>query len=132
MGLLTDPARYAADHGATFVHPTRLPLYDGSIANNATTVVHVRTELSHKAHLDDFASYEAAEHRAAKFLCNSVNKVWYNGLKDADTFYTKVLALEIMTFLDVNSGGLHAIDMISLCTNMRQYYVQVEASPSTL
>jgi hypothetical protein len=33
-------------------------------------------------------------------------------------FYTKVTALEIMAYLDANSGGLHAIDMISLRLNM--------------
>jgi hypothetical protein len=27
---------------------------------------------------------------------------------------TKVTALEIISFLDANSGGLHAVDMISL------------------
>ncbi len=40
-----------------------------------------------------------------------------------DTFYTKVMALEIISFLDANSGGLHAVDMISLRTNMHQYNV---------
>jgi hypothetical protein len=34
-----------------------------------------------------------------------------------------------MTFLDVNSGDLHAMDMIFLCTNMHQYYVQVGGIP---
>ncbi len=34
-----------------------------------------------------------------------------------------------MTFLDVNSGGLHAIDMISLRTNMHQYYLQADGIP---
>jgi hypothetical protein len=35
-----------------------------------------------------------------------------------------------MTFLDANSGGkLHAIYMISLCTNMHQYYVQADGIP---
>ncbi len=39
MAILMDPTRYAADHGgATFIRPVRLPLYDGSIADNATTV----------------------------------------------------------------------------------------------
>ena len=33
-------------------------------------------------------------------------------------------ALEIILFLDANSGGLHAVDMILLRTNMHQYYVQ--------
>jgi hypothetical protein len=128
-GLLMEPARYATDHGAIFVRPICLPLYDGSIANNATTVVRVHAESAHKACLNDFAGYEAAERGAAKFLRNAVNEVWYNDLKDANTFYTKVSALEIMTFLDINSGGLHTIDMISLCTNMHQYYVQADGIP---
>ena len=38
-------------------------------------------------------------------------------------------ALEIISFLDANSGGLHAIDMISLRTNMHQYYVQADGIP---
>jgi hypothetical protein len=130
VGLLTETTRYAADHGGNaFAIPTRLPLYDGSIADNATTVVRVRAEAAHKARLDDFASYEAAERRAAKFLRDSVDEVWYNNLKDADTFYTKVSALDIMAFLDANSGGVHAVDMISLCTNMHGYYAQADGIP---
>jgi hypothetical protein len=35
-----------------------------------------------------------------------------------------------MALLDANSGGLHAINMITLCTNMIQYYdVQAEGIP---
>ncbi len=34
-----------------------------------------------------------------------------------------------MSLLDVNSGGLHALDMILLCTDMMQYYVQVDGIP---
>jgi hypothetical protein len=129
MGLLTDPVRYAADHGATFVHPICLPLYDDSIANNATMVVCVRAELAHKSRLNNFAIYKAAKRGAAKFLCETFNEVWYNNLKDANTFYTKVLALKIMTFLNANSRGLHAINMIALRTNMHQYYVQADGVP---
>jgi hypothetical protein len=33
------------------------------------------------------------------------------------------MALEIMAHLDANSRGLHAADMISLHSNMTQYYV---------
>ncbi len=75
MALLMDPAKYAADHGATFIHPIRLPLYDGSIANNATTVVCICAELAHKARLDNFASYKAAKHGATKFLRKTIAKV---------------------------------------------------------
>jgi hypothetical protein len=129
IALLTDPARYAANHGATFVRPIRLPLNNDSIANNTTTVVRVCAELAHKARLNNFASYKAAKHGATKFLRETIYKVWYNDLKDTDTFYTKVSILEIMTFLDANSRGLHTINMITLCTNMHQYYVQKDGIP---
>jgi hypothetical protein len=54
---------------------------------------------------------------------------WYNDLKDAKTFYMKVNALDIISLLDAYSGGLHAVDMISLCSNMTQYYVQADDTP---
>jgi hypothetical protein len=129
--ILVDAARYTTNHGGNaFKCPDRLPLYDSSIADNATMVVHIRAESAHKSRLNNYARYEAAERGAAKFLRETVDKVWYNNLKDADTFYTKVTALKIMTFLDANSGGLHAIDMISLCTNMHhQYYTQADGIP---
>jgi hypothetical protein len=128
--LVTEDVRYAAEHGGnSFKHPVRLPLYDTSIKDNASTVVCVRAEAAHKARLNNYVSFEAAERGAAKFLREVVDEVWYNDLKDADTFYMKVTALEIISFLDANSGGLHAVDMISLCTNMHQYYVQADGIP---
>ncbi len=65
----------------------------------------------------------------AKFLCKVADEVWYNDLKDANTFYTKVMACKTIASLDANSGGLHAIDMISLRTNMHNYYTQEDGIP---
>jgi hypothetical protein len=128
--ILTEAAKSETEHGnAKFVRPARLPLYDKNIADDATTVVRVHAEAAHKSRLDDYASYEAAERGIAKFLRNVVDEIWYNDLKDAETFYTKVTAIEITALLDANSGGLHAIDMISLRTNMTQYYVQADGIP---
>ena len=129
--ILTDAAKYESKHGnAKFVCPIRLPLYDKNIADDAMTVVRVCAEAAHKSRLiDDYASYEAAERGVAKFLRDVVDEIWYNPLKDAEYFYTKVTAIEIMAFLDANSGGLHAVDMISLRTNMTQYYVQADGIP---
>ena len=128
--LLTDDGKYAAAHGGhSFVRPVRLPLYDEGIPDDAPTVVRVRSEAAHRSKLEDYANYEAAERGCAKFLRDVVDEVWYNDLKDAETFYTQVTALEIMTFLDLNSGGLHAVDMLSLRTNMHQYYTQADGIP---
>ena len=85
--------------------------------------------MAHKSRLNDFASYEAAKRGVAKFLHNVVDEIWYNNLKDADLFYTKVTAINIMALPNTNSGGLHAINMITLRTNMIQYYVQAECIP---
>jgi hypothetical protein len=73
--------------------------------------------------------YKAAKRGIAKFLHDVVDKIWYNNVKDMETFYTKVTALEIMAHLDANSRGLHAIDIISLRSNMTQYYVQADGIP---
>ncbi len=34
-----------------------------------------------------------------------------------------------MAFFDANNGGLHAIDMLTLRTNMHGYYAQADGSP---
>ena len=128
--ILTDAAKYEAEHGNNkFVQPSRLPLYNKNIAADTTTVVRVCAEAAHKSCHDDYASYEVAERGVAKFLRGVVDKIWYNDLKDAETFYTKVTAINIVALFDANSGGLHAINMISLCTNMTQYYMQVDGIP---
>ena len=57
-GLITEATTYAAEHGNfAFVRPTRLPLYDANIPDNATTVVRVKLETAHKALVDDYASF---------------------------------------------------------------------------
>ncbi len=76
MAILVDAARYATNHGSNaFKCPDRLPLYNSSIADNATTVVRVRAESAHKSRLDDYARYEKAKCGAAKFLCETVDEV---------------------------------------------------------
>jgi len=134
--IITDGVRYAADHGGNaFKRPVHLPLYDGSIADDATTVIRVRAEAAQKARLDDYASFEAAERGAAKFLREVVDEVWYNDLKDADTFYTKVSALEIISFLDANSGGLHAMANLVYCDDKNcltnNYYFALSTTPAS-
>jgi hypothetical protein len=128
--ILMEAGKYEAYHGNhTFVRPSRLPLYGATIDDNATMVVCIRAEAAHESCIADYTVYEAAERGVAKFLRDVIDEVWYKDLEDTKTFYTKVTALEIMALLDANSGGLHAVDMILLCTNMHQYYVQADGIP---
>ncbi len=130
VAILTEATKYEADHGnKKFVRPQRLPLYNDTIADDATIVIRVRSEAAHKSRLNDYASYEAAERGVAKFLRDVVDKIWYNNLEDADLFYTKVAAIDIMALFNANSGGLHTINMIILRKNVIQYYVQAEGIP---
>jgi hypothetical protein len=131
--ILAEAAKNKADHGGTkFVRPSRPPLYNKNIADDAMTVVRVCNKAAHKSCLNNYATYEAAKRGVAKFLHNFVDKIWYNNLKDAETFYTKVTALEIMAYLDANSWGLHAINMISLHLNMPSTTFRQMASPNSL
>jgi hypothetical protein len=62
VAILTKASKYEANHGnKKFVRPKRLPLYDDTIVDNATTVIQVRAEAAHKSRLNDFASYKAAK-----------------------------------------------------------------------
>jgi hypothetical protein len=101
--ILTEAVKYKTDHGAKFERPAHLPLNNKTITDNATTVVRVHAEAAHKPQLNDYAKYEAAKQGMAKFLHNVVNEIWYNDLKNANTFYTKVTAINIMALLDANS-----------------------------
>ena len=57
-GLITKTTTYTAEHGnVPFVRPTRLPLYDANIPDNATTVVRVKLETAHKALVNNYASF---------------------------------------------------------------------------
>ncbi len=65
-GLITETAVYEADHGNTaFVRPTRLPLYNATIPDDATTAERVKQETAHKALVDNYARYKAAERGVA-------------------------------------------------------------------
>ena len=130
MAILMDPTRYTTNHGGfTFQCPARLLLYDKNIANSATTVVRASAESAHPTRLNGYASYKAAEPSTTKFLRDTVDEVWNGKHKDDNNFYAKVSAFKIMAFLDANSGGLHTVDMLTLCKNMLGYYMQVDSIP---
>jgi hypothetical protein len=53
MAILMEVAKYEANHVTSkFIQPSRLPLYDRIIADNATNVVRVCAEATHKSRLD--------------------------------------------------------------------------------
>ena len=84
--LITKTVQYSADHGnLAFPRPSRLPLYNLTIANDATTVILVWAEAAHQAKPDEYKRYKAAERGIHAFLLAAIQDTWYNDLKDANT-----------------------------------------------
>jgi hypothetical protein len=86
MVILTEAVKCKADHCANYVRPACLPLYNKTITDYATSVVCVCAEAAHKSQLDDYASYEGAKQGMSKFFHDVVDNIWYNGLKNVNTF----------------------------------------------
>jgi hypothetical protein len=51
-----------------------------------------------------------------------VEDTWICDLRDPETFYANVTALELLNHPHDCSGGLHALDMVLLTIQMSQYY----------
>jgi hypothetical protein len=47
--ILTKAVKYKADHGAEFVCPACLPLYNKTIADNTTTAICIHAKAAHKS-----------------------------------------------------------------------------------
>jgi hypothetical protein len=75
--ILTEAVKYKADHGAEFVRPACLPLYNKMIADDATTVICFCVEAAHKSRLNNYTSYKVAEQGMSKFLCKVIDEIWY-------------------------------------------------------
>jgi regulator of replication initiation timing len=129
VGLIEDDANYKASYGASFVRPTKLPIYDKSIADDAKAVVRARMEAEHRAKRADYTTCETAEREAREFILNVVEDTWVRELKDETTFYAKVRPKTILDHLQSTCTGLHALDVLALQNDMQQYHVQAEGIP---
>ena len=92
-------------------------------------VVRACSEANYAILIRDYASYEAAERAMAKFICDSVDEIWYRDLRHARSFYTNVMAKQLLDHLDANCGGLHPSELVSLPTEMLNYYAEADGIP---
>ena len=128
IGLIEPTASYVATWGTPFPPPVRPPAYP-IIDDAATAVVRARQEAEHAILLRDFASFEAAERAAAKFVREAVDELWYRDLRHERSFYTNVTTKQLLTHLDDNCGGLHPSELVNLPTDMLGYYASTEGIP---
>jgi hypothetical protein len=122
-GLFVSADHYLHHYGAPFICPaTRPACYDLAITAEASCVYRVCAKTTWAALIQDYKAYEAAEHGVKVFIEAIVNDMWICDLCNPETFYSNVTALTIFDHLCKHSGGLHALDMVSLTIQMSQYY----------
>ncbi len=122
-GLITNTDRYLHHYGALFVRPATCPgCYDMVINAEASHVKCVRAKTAWGAKVQDYEASEATEWSIKVFIEAAVVVTWILDLCDPKTFYSNVTALAPFDHYCKRSGGLHALDMVSLTIHMSQYY----------
>ena len=58
-----------------------------------------------------------------------MEETWYKDLKDTDTFYTKVTALNLLDHLTEFFAGLHTVDAVDIPQLMKELYKDSEGVP---
>lgn len=129
IGLIEEDGKYQAAYTKPFVRPTKLPIYDSAIPEDAKAVVRARMEAEHKAKRQDHVTCETAEREAREFVLNVVEDTWVRELKDDSTFYAKVRAKKVLQHLQGTCTGLHALDVLALQNEMQQYHLEAEGIP---
>jgi hypothetical protein len=122
-GLIADADRYLHNYGLAFAHPAARPaVYDPAIVEGASRVERTRAEAAWAARIQDYEAYKAAEAGVKTFIEAVVEDTWICDLRDPETFYSNVTTLALLNHLPDRSGGLHALDMVSLTIQMSQFY----------
>jgi hypothetical protein len=122
-GLVASMDCYLNHYGAPFVRPATHPAcYNPAITAEASRLNRFCSKTAWDALLQDYEAYKAAEHGVKVFIKAVVNDTWICALRDPETFYSNVTALDIFNHLHKHSGSLHALDMVLLTTQMSKYY----------
>ena len=83
-----------------FVVPEVVTVYDIAIDVMTAKTLVKRAELAHEAKQSNRAIYDAADTSCVHFIMSVVDKTWYKELKDPDTFYMNVTALQLLDHLE--------------------------------
>jgi hypothetical protein len=109
-----------------------LGLWDNKIAKDVTVVEMKKAEANHKACAVDYKLWKTAEDGCKKLICAAVEEVYINKLKDGTTFFHKVFERDLLEHLEKNSPGLHALDIVTLRSNMLLLYKNAVSMPDLI
>lgn len=129
VGIILNNSAYRAEYGTSFARPTKLPIYDAAIQEEAQPVVCARMEAEHKARRADYKIYETAKRESQQFILAVVEDTWVRELKSSSTFYARVKAKDLLDHLQATCTGLHALYVLTLQNEMQTYHQEVEGIP---
>ena len=72
-----DKADYTNRFDAPFPRPNRPAIYDESIADGMTGVIHAKAKSIHCAHITDWDALKAAERESRSFIIDAFDEAWY-------------------------------------------------------
>ena len=104
-----DKADYINNFGALFPCPNRPEIYDESIADGVTSVIHSKSQAIHRAHITDWDSFQAAERESRSFVIDSFDEACYSELCELVTFYAQVMTRQMIEHLQGICVGNHAL-----------------------
>ena len=124
-GLISTSSKYTVKYGTAFQCPTRPKPYSPTIAVTMSDPERCKAEATYLAHKEDYLLYEAAEMEIMRFITTNVDETWYQGLENAEKFYTEVTFFEMIEHLQKHSGGQNTIDAVDIMYNMYHYFGEV-------
>ena len=124
IGLIMDKYKYTKRFGAPFPRPKRLAIYDESIADGTTGVIHAKTKAIYRTRITDWDAFKAAERQAQSFLIGVFDEAWYYELCEPVTFYTWVTTRQMIEHLQGICVGNHSIDILELQDKVRVMHTE--------
>ena len=126
--LPTERYEHIYSNGAYLIPPV-VSLYNNTIDKDSTRTEVRWTEGKHKAKRNDRALNKTADISCKNFIVEFVDKTWYKGLEDPDTFYTNVTALKLLYHLTEFCSGLHTVNEVDITQVMKTLFSDAEGIP---
>ena len=131
MGLLLSDADYTQRNSKGVVFPTynRPPIYDTTIAKDASFGDRAQKEAIHKARIEDWKTFDCAQREVRNFIISAVEDTWIRELQDPITGYSHQAPRGILEHLWASCSGLSHLDTLALRDSMRTMHVDVQGIP---
>ena len=94
---IIDPAdMYLAIQNASFAVPTRRLLFNTTLPKDSPNIVLQKPEVEHTARHNYCSLYDASKNGVIDLSCTTINKTWYQDLKDTNKYYLDVTATNML------------------------------------